>query len=176
MQHPVNNPRGTVAGLLVALSPDGADYFVGTHQPVKDHNAGNKTSGRHTTVGGGIEEDKEETPLQAMHRELEEEYGKNFADNCIIIELSAYGSHVRLSTSGDYKRYHWFLIVLQANIEPVGDPKEVVPYSFTWHLSDLIESPTGVILLPPYKRHMMNGALAVAKELRPDLFARAKTG
>jgi len=167
--------RDTVAGLL--LKRLGDEVWVGIHQSAKAHRKGYF---RRTTVGGGIE--PEESPLQAMRRELVEEYGRLFASECLIEELPI-PTDVNVGSDGTTKSYKWMLIIHQGLSEPWLQLEECM--DFEWHPFSAIQDcaiqdndiKDNVIQVghPLYgfsdgKARMLLRSLLIAAWIRPELF------
>ncbi len=137
--------------------------WVGIHQSAKAKHDG---IWRHTTVGGGTESN-DTTLLEAMRRELKEEYGTVFASECLIEELPI-PTETNKGTSGTVKTYTWFLIIHQGPSEPVLQAEECA--AFRWCTLASIENGISLEFFSDGKRRMLLRSLEAAKSIRPSLF------
>lgn len=153
--------RQTVAGLL--LKRLGDEVLVGIHQSVKAYN--DNEFCRHTTVGGGVEPD--ETPLQAMRRELEEEYGLRFSSECLI-ETLPIPTETNEGSNGTIKSYTWTLIIHQGESEPTLQLEECM--NFKWCTLESVQDKTALRTFSEGKRLMLLRSLETAAWIRPEFF------
>ncbi len=152
--------RPTVAGLLVKR--DDAGIHIGMHQSVR---AMSKGYVRYTTVGGGI--NPLEEPLVAMARELAEEYGDDFARECVIETLLA-SPIDGVGWSGMKKSYWWFLIRYQGNSMPNLQHSECM--DFRWSHLRTIQDGRALSNFSPNKKLMLWHALELATNAKPEIF------
>ena len=144
--------RLTVAGLVVC--PGGQYPLIPMHWPEAAARAGEENL---TTVGGGVL--PQELPLEAMYRELEEEYA---VANCQVFQIN----HPRW-VSDKAKEYVWCLVVCNTRpriVPQKGEVAEVGWYSCPKMLQ------LGVRQMSAFKQQMFMTAFTLACDTYPEHF------
>ncbi len=148
--------RPTATGLLLRTAKDGATLMA-CHRSVN--------AGLHelTTVGGGVEPG--ESDIDAIKRELCEEYGYSSCDALQIIDLRYRATHRR---RGKLKEYRWFLIIdhHRGNVTKVNPESEEVA-EIRWERLDLF--PKFASCFSPEKREMIERAIELLHKNYPQL-------
>ncbi len=148
-------PRLTVAGLVVC--PGGEYPLIPIHWPEAAARVGEVNL---TTVGGGVL--LNESPLEAMKRELEEEYSVAHGRVFPI-------DHPRWVSNDKGKEYFWCLVIYTTRPRIVPQAGEVA--ALGWYSCPKMLQ-LGVQQMSAFKQQMFMGAFVSACETYPEYFGR----
>jgi len=148
-------PRLTVAGLVVC--PGGEYPLIPMHWPEAAALAGEDNL---TTVGGGVLSEDNNSPLEAMKRELYEEYS---VTNSKVLPIN----HPRWVSKGNGKLYAWCLVVCNTRPHIVPQAGEVA--ALGWYSCPKMLH-LGVRQMSTFKQQMFLSAFVIACETYPEHF------